>query len=228
MPPPLVKVKNFLNDVAAIKKCRTRFSSEVKLGRMLGGIGWAGLDVQKLLHGPFYTIPCGAVPKGDDPYGRIIHDYSFPSPDFGSINSALQNTTVTYISFKRRVVELEQVDWFLKVDLKDGYRQLPVHPSEWHTQVYKLGPNEHYIDLCMPFGKANSSVVFCAWTTAWCEAFKYHFQKIRNFKISLSSYVDDFFGGPIRTGSLVIDQENARLLKRVLIEIGEITHQNER
>ena len=50
--------------------------------------------------------------------------------------------------------------------MKNGYRQLGVHPSEWYTQVYSLGKNEFYIDLNMPFGKANSSKVFCRWTTA--------------------------------------------------------------
>ena len=128
---------------------------------MLGGEGWSAHDIRKFLSRPFYTIPCGAVPKGNDPLGRIVHDYSFPSSDFGSVNSALQNTTVEYISFRERVVQLEHVDWFLKVDLKNGYRQLPVHPSDWHTQIYSLGPNENYVDVCMPFGKADSFVVFC-------------------------------------------------------------------
>ena len=48
-------------------------------------------------------------------------------------------------------------------------------------------------------------------------------KKITGIKISLSSYVDDFFGGPIRTGSLSGDENNAIFLKKQLIEIGEIT-----
>ena len=52
---------------------------------------------------------------------------------------------------------MARVDWYLKVDLKNGYRQLPVHLTDWHAQVYSLGPNEFYIDITMPFGKANSS-----------------------------------------------------------------------
>ena len=56
------------------------------------------------------------------------------------------------------------------VDLKAGYRQLRVSMSEWHTQVYTLGPNEFYIDACMPFGKANSSKIFSLGAN-WCTAF---------------------------------------------------------
>ena len=117
--------------------------------------------MRKFLGRDFYQIPCGAVPKNQDPLGRIIHDYSSPSAEIGSVNSALVNTSVQYISFVERARQLSKVNWFVKVDLKNGYRQLGVHPSEWFTQVYSLGKNEFYIDLNMPFGKSNSSKIFC-------------------------------------------------------------------
>ena len=112
----------------------------------------------------FYTIPCGAVPKGEDPHGRIIHNYSHEF-DGHSINDALLDNTVKYISFKKRVVLLQNVTYYIKLDLKDGYRQLPVHPTEWKTQVYSVDQSEYYIDLAMPFGKANSSKIFCRWAS---------------------------------------------------------------
>ena len=104
------------------------------------------------------------MPKGADPYGRIIHNYSHEFVGH-SINDALLENSVQYISFKKRVKLLEHVKWYIKLDLKDGYRQLPVNPSEWRTQVYTLGRSEYYIDLAMPFGKANSSKIFCRWTS---------------------------------------------------------------
>ena len=209
----------------AVEKARARFVGEVKRGRMLGGVGWSRNKVEKFLGRKVHVIPCGAVPKNDDPFGRIIHDYSYPKTNFStSINSALVNTSVKYITFKERVSRLSQVDWYLKVDLKNGYRQLPVHPTDWHTQVYSLGPNEFYIDLAMPFGKANSSRVFCTWTTAWCKSFKYHFQNHYSFPIALCVYMDDFFGGPIRTESPARDFRNAQKLFRNLIEVGAVTN----
>ena len=76
----------------------------------------------------------------------------------------------------------------------------------------------------MPFGKANSSRVFCVWTSAWCRSFKYHFQNHHTFPIALAVYMDDFFGGPIRTGSLSKDFESAQKLFKDLIVIGAITN----
>ena len=224
MPPAFPTPPNFFNSPEAIAKCRARFDAEIRAGRMLGGVGWSAKDIRNFLGRSFYTTPCGAVPKNNDPAGRIIHNYSYPSKTSGSVNAALINTSVAYISFKERVSLLNNVDWFIKADLKNGYRQLPVHPSDWHTQVYSLGPHEFFIDLNMPFGKANSSKVFCTWTTAWRKSFHLHFQKFYSVPIALSSYVDDFFGGPIRTDCLKTDKKNAELLLENLICIGNLTN----
>ena len=75
-------------------------------------------------------IPCGAVPKNPDTVRSIIHDYTYPSSVQGSVNSALINTSVEYISFVERAKHLSKVQYFVKVDMKNGYRQLGVHPSE--------------------------------------------------------------------------------------------------
>ena len=76
LPPVGVPVTNFLKVPEAIKKCRLRFQSETNKGRMLGGPGWSADTVSWFLGSPFFCTPCGAVPKKDDPYGRIIHNYS--------------------------------------------------------------------------------------------------------------------------------------------------------
>ena len=220
MPSIFSRAPNFLKTPAALAACRKRLDSEVKKGRILGGRGWTKAVVEEFLGRNFYVIPCGAVPKNGNPVGRIIHNYSFPDAKVASVNSALLNTSVTYISFRSRVEKLARVDWYIKADLKNGYRQLPVHPIDWHTQVYSLGPAEHYIDLNMPFGKANSAKIFCTWTSAWCESFRYHFQNHFSVPIVLASYIDDFFGGPVSSGSLMEDKDRARLLLSSLIEWG--------
>ena len=61
--------------------------------------------------------------------------------------------------------------------------------------MYSLGPSEFYVDVAMPFGKANSSKKFCAWTDLWFAFFLYHFQRTVPFHAVLGSYVDDAFGG---------------------------------
>ena len=223
MPPTYKTPPNFFAP-GGIHRARERFSEEVKKGRMLGGFGWSKHVVEKFLGRPVYVIPCGAVPKNDDPFGRLIHNYSHPSAKHNSVNSALVNTSVKYMAFKARVKCLARVDWYIKADLKNGYRQLPVHPTDWYTQVYCLGPNEYYIDLNMPFGKSNSSKVFCRWSSAWCRSFQHHFENAYSLPISLSVYVDDFFGGPIRTESISRDETKGKMLLECLIEIGKITN----
>ena len=53
-------------------------------------------------------------------------------------------------SFTERVRALSKVSYFA-VDLKNGYRQLPVKPHDWHTQVYCLRKNEHCIAVLHAF-----------------------------------------------------------------------------
>lgn len=191
---------------------------------MIGGVGWTRNAVEQFLGKKLYTIPCGAVSKNNDPLGRIIHDFSFPSKTKNSVNSAFVDTSVEYISFVERAKKLSKIDWYMKVDLKNGYGQLRVHPSEWHTQVYSLNDNEHYIDLInMPFGKANSSKVFCRQTTAWQNAFKYLFQRKFKSPIILESYVDDFFGGPTRNTRNSRKIEKVRATFQQLMAVGDLT-----
>ena len=47
-----------------------------------------------------------------------------------SLNSCLIDNSTEYISFRERVRLLEPVNFYIKMDLKDGYRQLAVHPTE--------------------------------------------------------------------------------------------------
>ena len=66
--------------------------------------------VYTFLKTDFYVIPCGDVAKGNDPHGRIIHDYIYaPKNDF-SINDALLDNSVQYISFVERARALASVN----------------------------------------------------------------------------------------------------------------------
>ena len=97
---------------------------------MIGGWGWRKDDVKNFLGSDVYTIPCGSVRKGDDPHGRIVHNYSYAAVMDESINSALLENSVRYISFKERVEALSQVSWYIAVDLKEGYRQMALNPRD--------------------------------------------------------------------------------------------------
>ena len=76
----------------------------------------------------------------------------------------------------------------------------------------------------MPFGKVTMSIVFCRWTTAWCKAFRQRFHEKFRVLVVLKSYVDDFFGGPKKSGrGLKNDKCNAQLMFDILIAVGELT-----
>ena len=51
----------------------------------------------------------GLYQKNDYTFWRIIHKYSYPSTNHGSVNSALMNTSVKYISFEAGVEVLARV-----------------------------------------------------------------------------------------------------------------------
>ena len=99
--PPIEKApRNFLPGAGAVSKARKRFLGEDQNGRMIAGVGWTRKMVKRFMKQKAYVMPCGAVPKNDDPWGRIIHNYSYPQKHWSSINSALTNTSVKYITFK--------------------------------------------------------------------------------------------------------------------------------
>ena len=74
------------------------------------------------------------MPGKDDPYGRIIHNYSHKIGGI-SLNDALIDNSTKFVSFRERVELLNLVKWYIKLDLRDGYRLLAVHPSDRRTQV---------------------------------------------------------------------------------------------
>ena len=63
-----------------------------------------------------------ALPKGNNPHGRIIHDFSFGLAGEKSINASLFDNSVKYITFAERVEAVSSVDWYVSVDMKNGYR----------------------------------------------------------------------------------------------------------
>ena len=91
---------------------------------------------------------------------------------------------------------LDSVTYFIKGDLKNGFRQFRTHPVDWRFQVYCNGPREHYIDLACPFGKTNSPLEFCPPVAllARSSAIRY----AEEFDVRgpvLGTHVDDIFGG---------------------------------
>ena len=57
----------------------------------------------------------------------------------------------------------------------------------------------------MPFGKANSSKLFCRWASLWFESCITRFNERHRVIAALGSYVDDAFGGSRTTCQVASD-----------------------
>ena len=101
-----------------------------------------------------------------------------------------------YLTLKEICHILDDVTWFLKGDLANGYRQFGAHPVDWKFQVYCNGVDEHYIDLACPFGKTNSSLEFCPPVKLFAESAAVRYKQIFSRRAPvLGTHVDDIFGG---------------------------------
>ena len=98
---------------------------------MIGGPGWSSQKITEFFGSKqMYGIPCSAVAKDGDPLGRVVHDYGFYKRGSYSINAAHADTSVRYDSFRRRVQVLDGITWYIKADLKSGFRQFGTHPTD--------------------------------------------------------------------------------------------------
>ena len=103
LPPPialyLVSILELMLNFRRRKKgdCWGRFTLiEKRYRESFGGVGCTLFLV-------------GLYQKNDYSFWRIIHKYSYPSTNHGSVNSALMNTSVKYMSFEARVEVLARV-----------------------------------------------------------------------------------------------------------------------
>ena len=106
----------------------------------------------------------------------------------------IANTSVRYDSIRRRVLVLDGVTWYIKADVKNGFRQFGTHPSDWRCQVYCNGIDDHYIDLACPFGKTNSTLEFCPPVKLFAMSVVHRWRETKGGTLPrLSSYVDDIY-----------------------------------
>lgn len=84
---------------------------------------------------PFANYVCstlGLVPKKAPGEFRIIHDLSFPKNQ--SVNSLIpkSNSQVVYESIKHVIQLIKRFGSHAKMDIQDGFRSIPVHPTDYH------------------------------------------------------------------------------------------------
>ena len=127
---------------------------ECQLGRILGPFRSPPLP-------NFRTSGLGLVPKHDGGW-RVI--YHLSAPPYISINHFIDpdDYSLSYCTIDDAYNFINQMGpgtLLSKIDLKDAFRLIPVHPSQWNL----LGicwKTRFYIDTCLPFGLRSAPYLF--------------------------------------------------------------------
>jgi len=130
-----------------------QIASGLVAGRLLGPISQ---DRFPFVH----TSPLGLVPKSHQTnQWRLIHDLSSPK-DY----SVTELCSLRYASVDQAVSIIQKLGrdtQLIKLDIKDAYRIVPVHPSDYHLLGIEWKGNT-YLDRALPFGLRSAPKIFNA------------------------------------------------------------------
>ena len=159
-----------------------RIATELAAGRLLGPVA---PHLTPLIH----TSPLGLVPKAHQSNKwRMICDLSSPlgssvndgiSSDLCSLRYAKVDDAVNIIRYLGRGTQL------VKLDLKDAYGIVPVHPADYHLLGIRWRGNT-YVDRALPFGLCSAPKLFNAIADliAWvltCQGVKFQLHYLDDF-----------------------------------------------
>ena len=157
----------------------------------------------------------GVIPKRHQPNKwRLIVDLSYPAHH--SINDGIPRLLcgLSYITIDhaiQKILELGTNTLLAKIDIKNAFRLLPVHPADRHLLAMEW--RKHiYIDTCLPFGLRSAPKLFniLADLLSWIV-------EQRGVSMSLH-YLDDFLTmGP---ASSTLCQKNLSMFQQVCDELG--------
>jgi len=105
----------------------------------------------------------GVIPKQHKPDSwRLIVDLSHPHNH--SINDGIPPAlcSIKYITIDHaisKILQLGKGTMMAKIDIKNAFRLLPVHPADRHLLLMDWN-NSTYIDLCIPFGLRSAPKLF--------------------------------------------------------------------
>ena len=135
-----------------------RIATELAAGRLLG-------PLPPDLVPRVQVSPMGLVPKPNQPNKfRLIVDLSHPTghsvndgipPRLCSLQYASVDTAVKIVKQLGRGAQL------VKLDIKDAYRIIPIHPTDYHMLGISWRGNT-YVDRALPFGLRSAPKIFSA------------------------------------------------------------------
>ena len=136
-----------------------------------------------------HTSPFGVIPKKHRP-GKWRLMVGFSAPDGHSVNDFIEKelSTLSYISIDniaQVVLQLGKGTLLGKMDVKEAFRLVPVHPSD-RLLLGMVWKGDLYIDKVLPFGLRTAPLLF----TALADALEW---VIRKRGVNwVFHYIDDF------------------------------------
>lgn len=136
-----------------------------------------------------HCSPFGVIPKKNRPNRwRLIVDLS--SPEGHSVNDGIDRelASLSYVSVDdvvSRVLRLGKGARLAKMDIKQAYRNVPVHPND-RSMLGMSWKGEVFVDATLPFGLRSAPLIF----TALADALQWIMKK--RGASWLEHYLDDF------------------------------------
>lgn len=144
----------------------TILANEINKGRYIGPVTRETLEQ---VIGPFQTSPLSIIPKSTPGKFRPIQNGSFPiSPSIEfpnlSINAQLDADTfpTTWGTFMNTALLIHHLPPGAQAatrDVKEAYRTIPIHVSQWPASVVRVG-DVFFIDTAVSFGEAPASGIY--------------------------------------------------------------------
>ena len=165
-----IDANNSRNAMEHIEVVEGKLEAELEKGRIAG-------PFRKKPFKKFQISPLNVREKSVKGTFRLIHDLTHPYDD-KSVNANIpqHEKTVKYSSIRDTVKTLEGLPtgaYLAKSDIKDAYRIIPVHPSEYPKLGMKF-KGKYYYDKCLPQGCGSSCRIFEAFATALHAIFLYY------------------------------------------------------
>ena len=136
-----------------------RIQTEIRFGRVVGPVDCSLAPVVHL-------SPIGLVPKkGQAGRWQMIVDLSFPPSH--SVNDGISRglCSLSYASLDDaidQIIRLGRRTELVKLDLKDAYRVVPIHPHDIHLFGMSWNGQTYYVDRALPFGLRSAPKIFSA------------------------------------------------------------------
>lgn len=199
--------KNLRSALAHPDILEQKINAEILAGRVAG----------PFLERPLSNLiisPLGLVPKKQEGEFRMIHHLSYP--EGGSVNDYIDPNlaSVQYTSFDEAIALVQKLGRnckLFKMDLKNAFRNLPVHPRDFHLLGFTFMEN-FYFDKALVFGASISCAIF--------ERFARFLEFCVKSKMSsgeLIHYLDDYLGGNLCYASC---KSNMQIFQEVMSELG--------